>query len=121
MFKYCEVSFPLKKTNGLDVFKFLPFTVIIHYESPNYLVQLENFSKLFNNIKEFVGYNTIDSKKSSRSEKKYANMFNLNNSDKLGSKTNIYINPSHYDGKNLWLIKAPDMNRRREQVYSNKL
>jgi hypothetical protein len=40
-------------------------------------------------------------------------MFNLNSSDKLGSKTNIYIHPSHYDGKNIWLIKAPDMNRGR--------
>lgn len=45
---------------------------------------------------------------------KYASIFKLGiSNDKLGHKTSAYIEESHYDGKNLWIVKAPDMNRGR--------
>jgi len=45
---------------------------------------------------------------------KYANIFKLGiSNDKLGFKTSAYIENSHYNGKNLWIVKAPDLNRGR--------
>lgn len=45
---------------------------------------------------------------------KYANIFKLGiSNDKLGYKSSAYIEDTHYDGKNLWIVKAPDMNRGR--------
>jgi len=39
-------------------------------------------------------------------------MFSLGQ-EKLGSKTNLYVNSNYYAGKNYWLIKAIDLNRGR--------
>ena len=114
LFKYCEA-------NGLDVFKYLPFTIIIQYESPNYLVLMENFTKLFNNMKDFVGYSSSGIKGGLKTEKRYASLFSIAQMDKLGLKTNVCINPSHFDGKNIWLIKAPDLNRGRCIKIGNNL
>ncbi len=33
--------------------------------------------------------------------------------DKLGYKTSAYLENTHYNGRNLWLVKAPDLNRGR--------
>lgn len=41
-------------------------------------------------------------------------MFKLGiHNDKIGHKTSAYIEESHFSGKNLWLVKAPDLNRGR--------
>ena len=55
-----------------------------------------------------------DDNKMKNFKKKYKNYFYLDNNDydcKLGSRTNIYIHKNHYDGKNLWLLKASNLNR----------
>ena len=81
---------------------------------------MDNFSKLFNNIKDYVNYNP-ETKKTSKSDKRYSNLFSISQSEKLGVKTNVYIHPTHYDGKNIWLIKAPDLNRGRCIKIGNNL
>jgi hypothetical protein len=107
---YCE-------NNGLDVFKYLPVTILMQYDNTNFLNQFEKFSYLFNNIKNFVespGTNSTGLNKVNK-DRRYNTYFNFNfsSSDKTGSKTHLYIQPTHYIGKNLWLIKAVDLNRGR--------
>jgi hypothetical protein len=102
MVKYCE-------DKGLDVFKYIPFTIIMQYDSSNYQSQLTSFSDFFNNIKDYV----ISSDKSDSKYKKYSSLFKIDQFDRMGSKTNVYIHPNHYNGKNYWLVKATDMNRGR--------
>ena len=114
---YCE-----KKK--IDVFKFLPFTIIFKYDDPLFTYQFENFSKLFKNMEDYVmkanDGDTNGSKKVEKLEKvnkkkmvvKYEDFFFLD-VNKLGSKTNLYINPNYYSGKNYWIIKAVDQNRGR--------
>jgi len=36
-------------------------------------------------------------------------------------KTRLYIPNSHYDGSNIWLVKAPDLNRGRCIKIGNSL
>jgi len=36
-------------------------------------------------------------------------------------KTRLYIPNSHYDGSNIWLVKAPDLNRGRCIKIGNNL
>ena len=47
------------------------------------------------------------------SKRKYRNYFyvDADSDNKLGLKTNLYIPKTHYNGKNLWLIKAMNLNR----------
>lgn len=84
---------------------------------------MENFCKLFNNIKDYVGNNgSQDPKKTSNKfDRRYSTLFHVPHSDKLGFKTNIWIPTSHYDGKNIWLVKAPDLNRGRCIKIGNNL
>src|SRR5690242_6396025 len=85
------------------------------------MAQMENFSYLFNNINNFISnHNYDDLKQYKNSEKhtsrfrKYNQMFVCNDhNEKIGLKTNIFINSTHYDDKNIWLLKAPDLNRGR--------
>ena len=100
---YCEEK-------NLDIFKYLPLTILIQYESPLFLNQIKSFEYIFNNIDSFILYE----KSLKNFKKKYKNYFYLDNNDydcKLGSRTNIYIHKNHYDGKNLWLLKASNLNR----------
>ena len=100
---YCEEK-------NLDIFKYLPLTILIQYESPLFLNQIKSFEYIFNNIDSFILYE----KSFKNFKKKYKNYFYLDNNDydcKLGSRTNIYIHKNHYDGKNLWLLKASNLNR----------
>ena len=41
--------------------------------------------------------------------------------DSIGYKTKVFIKPSYYDGKNMWIIKATDMNRGRCIRFSNNV
>ena len=43
---YCEKT-------GLDVLKYLPFSILFQYESPGYLTQFDNFSHVFHNINDW--------------------------------------------------------------------
>ena len=99
---YCEEK-------NIDIFKYLPLTILIQYESPLFLRQMKSFESLFNNINSFIPHEkTIKDWK-----KKYRHYFYLDNDYecKLGSRTNLYIPKNHYNGKNLWLLKAMNLNR----------
>lgn len=120
--RYCE-----KK--NLDIFKFLPFTVLIQYSNSCLNDQIENFREIFSNITNYIfdpslnliPNNTISTAFNSDPFKKiilkrYGNKFIQSystSSEKLGNKTYISIAPSHYDGRNLWLVKAVNLNRGR--------
>jgi hypothetical protein len=99
MMRYCEI-------HSLDLFNYLPFTVIMQYDSPNFKKQFEKFSTFYEKIEE----NIYPGNKSL----KYADIFKLDiHSYKEGYKTVPFIPLTHYDKKNMWLVKAIDMNRGR--------
>lgn len=101
--KYCE-------SRGLEVFNYIPFTVIFQYDSVSYTSEMENLGNLYNNIKDFIAGVGPSPKL-----KKYNTMFSLINTgnEKIGSKTSIMLHPNHYDGKNFWIVKACNLNRGR--------
>lgn len=98
MMKYCEA-------HSLDVWSYIPFTIQIQYENTNFLKQFNSFSYLFTHISDFLDKNT---------KARYKDYFYVEPlSDKIGAKTPIYIQKNHYSDKNLWLIKAVNLNRGR--------
>ena len=103
MMLYCE-------NKNLNVLSYLPLTIIIEYERVGFLRQFNNFSYLFNNIESFV--TEIGSKKI-RNKRKFRNLFYITSPDdrKIGLRTSLFIPKSHYEGKNLWLLKAMNLNR----------
>jgi len=99
---YCEEK-------GLDPFKYIPFTIVMQYDSSFYDIQKESFNKIFNNIKEYLYPNPNPDTKF----KKYSELFPIATYGKIGSKTNCYIPNDHFVGKNFWIVKAVDLNRGR--------
>ena len=98
MMKYCEA-------HSLDVWSYIPFTIQIQYENTNFLKQFNSFSYLFTHISNFLDKNT---------KARYKDYFYVEPlNDKIGAKTPIYIQKNHYTDKNLWLIKAVNLNRGR--------
>ena len=98
MMIYCE-SF------NLDLFSMLPLTFPIRYESQNYIHEISTFTYIFNNINKYIDDKQLNYK--------YRNLFDLELKGRTGYKTSLHIPKSHYCGRNLWLIKAIDLNRGR--------
>ena len=98
MMIYCE-SF------NLDLFSMLPLTFPIRYESQNYIHEISSFTYIFNNIEKFIEDKQLNYK--------YRNLFDLELKGRTGYKTSLHIPKSHFCGRNLWLIKAIDLNRGR--------
>ena len=98
MMIYCE-SF------NLDLFSILPLTFPIRYESQNYIHEISSFTNIFNKIEKYVDDKPLNHK--------YRNLFDLELKSRTGYKTSLHIPKSHYCGRNLWLIKAIDLNRGR--------
>jgi len=86
---------------------------------------MDNFNQFYNNIKDFLlephhaeklknnplfSLITKDCK-----YKKYSTFFNIPGpgNEKLGGKSNIFIDKNFYDNKNFWVVKACDLNRGR--------
>ena len=108
-----------------NVFKYIPFTVLFEYGSDSYFRLIDKFEYLFNNIEKFiVPFDDMDLDKFKYyKERIYSYMFPFG--DHLGNKTAINIPETHYNNvkdnnkentknnsrKNLWLVKAPDLNR----------
>ena len=115
-----------------NVFKYIPFTVLFEYGSDNFFLMIENFEYLFNNIEKYiVPFNEMDlGKYKYYKERLYSSFFNYG--EHLGNKTAINIPSTHFNEnyinninnknendksnnnkikKNLWLVKAPDLNR----------
>ena len=99
---YCE-------ENKYDLFSFVPLTILIEYQSPYFLNQFSSFSYIFNNISSFLSEHGLPKDP----KKKYSNYFYIDSNidSKIGLKTTVYIPNTHYNGKNLWLIKAMNLNR----------
>ena len=99
------------ENRNIDIFSFIPLTIVIEYENNKFLGQFAHFSHIFNHIEEFIN----ESSNYKDIKKKYRDFFYAtnNNDCKIGLKTPIYIPKSHYDGKNLWLLKALNLNRGR--------
>ena len=116
MMIYCE-SF------NLDLFSMLPLTFPIKYESQNYINEISSFMQIFNNINKYIDTeNDIDFKKNSNNYKyKYRNLFELELRGRIGYRTPLHIPKSHYSGRNLWLVKAIDLNRGRCIKLSDNL
>lgn len=155
MISYCE-------NKNLNVFDYLPFTIVIKVNSSNYSNIINNFSSLYKNIDKFLPnkngnkidtlsnknkvannslklknkklnslidrlYNKellnivpeikeIDLSNSSNNIQtlKYSTLFDLNDfciNNKVGNKTGVVI--KGYFNKNLWLVKAVNLNRGR--------
>ena len=99
---YCEEK-------NIDIFRYVPLTILIQYESPLFLRQIKAFEYLFNNVDNFI----LKDSNLKDWRKKYRNYFYLDNDydSRLGLRTNLYISKNHYDGRNLWLLKAMNLNR----------
>ena len=105
--KYCELK-------NIEVFKYIPFTIILddsdYEEFSNYRA---NFKQIFTKINNFIFENNlIKNQIFDRRKQNYRTYFPLKDL-KLGLKTYIEIPSTHYAGKNLWIIKAPNLNRGR--------
>ena len=100
---YCE-------NKNLNVLNFLPLTIIIQYERVGFIRQFNHFSHIFYNIERFIS--DVGDKKV-RNKSKYRNLFYVTSPDdkKIGLRTSIFIPRTHYLGKNLWLLKAMNLNR----------
>ena len=104
MMVYCE-------NNNLNVLCYLPLTILIEYERVGFIRQFNSFSYIFNNIELFLS--NYDNKSFQRSRSKFRNLFYVTRTDdkKIGLRTRLFIPKNHYDGKNLWLLKAMNLNR----------
>ena len=99
-----------------NIFKYIPFTILFEYENGKYVEIMDSFDELFNNMDEYIiNYNDINLlSEKKKDSKNYAN--NFSPTDRLGSKTPIVIPSTHYEKNkkgNLWILKAPDLNRGR--------
>ncbi len=99
---YCE-------KNNMEVFDIIPMTILVQYDSPGFSSQFDKFKDLFSSLTEYC-------RDGSQIEnlKFYSCMFKLGiHNEKLGNKSKIFIPKTHFDGRNMWLIKATDLNRGR--------
>ena len=106
MMIYCE-------NNNYDLFSFIPMTFPIKYESKLYLLKMSSFMHIFNNIDKYISNKHLDYK--------YRNLFELEIKGKIGQRTSFHIPENHYCGRNLWLVKAIDLNRGRCIKISDNL
>jgi len=77
--------------------------------------QFNNFTFVFNNFPNFL-VDSVGKRLDPNLPKpeKYGEMFKLAyESDKPGFKTNTVVSSTFYTGKNIWLVKAIDLNRGR--------
>ena len=98
MMNFCE-------NDKHDLFSILPMTFPIKYESKYYLLKMESFTKIFNNIDKYINDKHLDYK--------YRDLFQLEMKGRIGYRTSFHIPKNHYCGRNLWLVKAIDLNRGR--------
>ena len=103
MMIYCE-------NKNLNVLNFLPLTIIIQYERVGFIRQFSHFSHAFYNIERFLS--DVGDKKV-RNKSKFRNLFYVTSPDDkiIGLRTSLFIPRTHYLGKNLWLLKAMNLNR----------
>ena len=96
-----------------DLFSMLPMTFPIKYESKFYLIKMGSFTNIFNKIEKYISDKQL--------EYKYRNLFELEEKGRIGYRTSFHIPKNHYCGRNLWLVKAIDLNRGRCIKISDNL
>ena len=107
LFTYCE-------SINKEIFQYIPFSVVIDLnDQPSYGTISDGLKIIFDNIENYLfDYPSIKDKIFSRRKVSYSSIF-PNKDGKTGLKTNIVIPNTHYNGKNYWIIKAPNLNRGR--------
>ena len=99
LLNYCE-------NKHYNLFNFFPFTIIFELKHKTLETQLNQFKYLYDNIDNYVyGINN------DLFYHKYNEIFYTYQSKKLGSEQRIFFPKTHYEGYNLWLIKAINLNR----------
>lgn len=108
---------------NLEVFNFIPFSLMIQFDSPCFVGQFENFTEFYNKIKDNLNTKVNQNLMHKSSDviiennniyRKYSSMFKLGiQNEKIGHKTSCFIPSSHLNGKNIWLVKATNLNRGR--------
>ena len=104
LLKHCEEK-------KIDAFSIFPFTISLQLSHWSFNEQLSNFKKLYNNIDKYTPHGS----------KKFAEMFNVILSRKIGSIQMINIPQTFNSGKNLWIIKPINLNRGRYITVENNL
>lgn len=101
---YCELQ-------DINAFKYIPITILFNYDNNNFITYYENFCTVYNQISQFI----CDPYEMDVMRYKVKNCYNFYFpfQDKLGSKTPIVLYNTHYAGSNIWLVKAPNLNRGR--------
>ena len=92
-------------------------------ENDDVNVKSRSSSKNFNETKNNINvYKDKRSSSQSKNKKTYNDFFDLGRShDILGSRTDLKIPSSNYAGKNMWLVKATNLNRGRGIKICNNI
>ena len=108
MMIYCESC-------NLDLFSMIPLTFPIRYESKNYINEISSFVQIFNNLNKYIDpdLDNPDLELKKTWKYKYRNLFDLELRGRIGYRTPFHIPKTHFCGRNLWLVKAIDLNRGR--------
>jgi hypothetical protein len=83
----------------LNAFDYVPVTVIFKLNSLNFNKNLEGFKRIFNNINKYVN----------QENEYYTDLFNYENFDYKCEYNRIKIDHTHYDKKNIWIIKPTNL------------
>ena len=111
---YCE-------ENNMNIFKYLPFTIVIDINNSSLFYSYrKSFKKIFDNIENYIfDSKSINDKIFDRRKIPYQSYFPWYNT-KFGLKLYCEISKSHYDEKNLWIVKVPNLNRGRGvKIFNN--
>ena len=104
LLKHCEEK-------KIDAYSIFPFTISLQLSHWSFSEQLNNFKKLYNNIDNYTP----------TGNKRFADMFNVILSRKIGSVQTINIPKTFNSGKNLWIIKPINLNRGRYIMVEKNL
>ena len=102
---YCE-------ENNINAFQYLPFTIILDITNYSLFYSYrQSFKEIFHNIEDFLfDFESIKNKIYDKKKITYKTLFPYSN-PKFGMKLYCEISKDHYDGKNLWVVKVPNLNR----------
>ena len=112
LLNYCEF-------NNINLFSFYPLTIILPLHNDNFSITLDGFKKCYFDIPNLV--EDPENKNSNFLDKNYFNYFHAKTNLKLGINQKLIIPKTHYNLKNLWLIKRINLNRGREIKVMNDL
>jgi hypothetical protein len=96
--------------NDLNVFDYVPFTLILSFKGKNFKNNFINFKEIFTNIKHLVANDSSHIfKNKSKLIYNYNDLFKCDMNNHKYSDNIIFIPTTHYNGKNYWLLKPTDL------------